>query len=155
MTEKDLDIAIEKCERIMEFDTRTLESPESNNGWIFEKVYDLLQFLRQSQFATDINVGDTISRQAAIDAVRKAKDKSEAHRMLIQMPSAQPGWIPCKTALPEHDGEYLVTKKSFGWNCKEYIETDIARYEKKDGWHKADQILAWQPLPKLWEGGQE
>lgn len=89
MTKKDLDVAIEKCERIMELDTRTLKNPESENGWLFEKVYDLLMFLRQFQFATDINVGDTISRQAAIDAVRKAKDKSEAHRMLVQMPSTQ------------------------------------------------------------------
>jgi len=47
MTEKDLDIAIEKCEHIMEFDTRTLKNPESDNGWIFDKVYDLLQFLRE------------------------------------------------------------------------------------------------------------
>ena len=31
---------------------------------------------------------DTISRQAAIETVRKAKDKSEAHRMLVQLPSA-------------------------------------------------------------------
>lgn len=62
-------------------------------------------------------------------------------------------WIPCSTALPEHDGEYLVTKKSFGWNCTEYIETDIARYEKKGGWHKADTVLAWCELPKPWEGG--
>lgn len=155
-------------------------------------------------------MSDLIDRQAAIDAMRKAKDKSEAHRMLIQLPSAQPsischhendmvsrqaaldaicedgtqlerqgqysitmaerkqrdadileallsaqpGWIPCKTALPEHDGEYLVTKKSFGWNCNEYTETDIARYEKKDGWHKADTVLAWCELPKPWEGGQ-
>lgn len=29
MNEKDLDTAIEKCERIMEFDTRTLKNPES------------------------------------------------------------------------------------------------------------------------------
>ena len=35
-------------------------------------------------------MNDLIERQAAIDAVRKAKDKSEAHRMLIQMPPAQP-----------------------------------------------------------------
>ena len=33
---------------------------------------------------------DLISRQAAIDTVRKAKDKSEAYRMLIQLPPAQP-----------------------------------------------------------------
>ena len=66
----------------------------------------------------------------------------------------QPGWIPCSDALPEYDGEYLVTKKSFGWNCKEYTETDIARYEKKDGWHKADKVLAWCELPEPWKGGQ-
>ena len=33
---------------------------------------------------------DTISRAGAIETVRKAKDKSEAHRMIIQLPSAQP-----------------------------------------------------------------
>ena len=72
MTEKDLDIAIEKCERIMEFDTWTLKNPESENGWIFDKVYDLLRFLRQFQFATDTNVGgNLIDRQAALDAIKK------------------------------------------------------------------------------------
>ena len=162
MTEKDLDIASEKCERIMEFDARTLKNSESENGWLFDKVYDLLQFLRQFEFSTDTNVGgNLIDRQAAIDAVQKYFRKIQLNPemlidALITMPSAQPGWIPCKTALPEHDGEYLVTKKSFGWNCKEYIETDIARYEKKDGWHKADQVLAWQPLPTPYrEGGQD
>ena len=71
MTEKDLDIAIEKCERIMEFDTRTLKNPESENGWLFDKVYDLLQFLRQLQFAPDTNVAttDTVSRAAVVDAI--------------------------------------------------------------------------------------
>lgn len=91
MTEKDLDVAIEKCERIMEFDTRTMKNPESENGYIFEKVYDLLQFLRQFQFATNTNVDgtDTISREAVIETVRKAKSIGQAHRMLIQLPSAQ------------------------------------------------------------------
>lgn len=85
MSEKDLDIAIEKCERIMEFDTRTLENQESENGHIFEKVYDLLQFLRQFQFVeqmpsaqpsvskTEI-IGDTISRQAAINALENTNE---------------------------------------------------------------------------------
>ena len=35
-------------------------------------------------------MSDLISRQAAIDVVRKAKDRSEAHRMLVQLPPAQP-----------------------------------------------------------------
>ena len=35
-------------------------------------------------------MNDLISRRAAIEAMRKAKDKSELHRMLVQLPSAQP-----------------------------------------------------------------
>lgn len=38
---------------------------------------------------------DTISRAAAIETVRKAKDKSETHRMLMQLPSAQPDIVAC------------------------------------------------------------
>lgn len=44
-----------------------------------------------------VQVDDCISRQAAIEAMRKAKDKSELHRMLVQLPSVTPkqrGWIP-------------------------------------------------------------
>ena len=121
MTEKDLDIAIEKCERIMEFDTRTMKNPESENGWLFDKVYDLLQFLRQLQFAEDTNVPttDTISRQAAIDALEKVADMfpwrvpgnrdtydryneawndaiGRAEMEIENMPSAQPEIIHCK-----------------------------------------------------------
>lgn len=32
-------------------------------------------------------MNDLIERQAAIETVRKAKDKSEAHRMIIQLPT--------------------------------------------------------------------
>lgn len=39
---------------------------------------------------------DLISRDDAIEIYRKAKDKSEAHRMLMQLPSAQPEIIRCK-----------------------------------------------------------
>ena len=73
--------------------------------------------------------------------------------------SSQWQWIPCTPeTMPQEDGEYLVTKKSFrwiGWNYTEYEETDIARYEKKDGWHKADMVLAWCELPEPWEEKQK
>ena len=68
MTATDLDAAIEKCERIMEMDTRTMQNPVSENGWIFEKVYELLKFLRQFQFETG-GMDDTISRIAVLDAI--------------------------------------------------------------------------------------
>lgn len=54
---------------------------------------------------------DLISREAAIEAMRKAKDKSEAHRMLIQLPSAQQ-WIPCDKGEPDEDMECWVTVKT-------------------------------------------
>ena len=226
MTEKDLDTAIEKCERIMEFDTRTMQNPVSENGHIFEKVYELLKFLRQLQFATDTNVGgtndtisrqtvldavdgvtwyhqnkhgemvsganddehqawykaediykaiesvqsaqpdnigevtemvgDTISRAKAIEAMRKAKDKSELHRMLVQLPSAQPGWIPCGVALPKKEGVYLVTDKiAYG----EKISMRYWNIHEKDAFwsgYESDVVTAWMPLPTPYrEGGQE
>lgn len=96
---------------------------------------------------------EMISRQAAIEVMRKAKDKSEAHRMLVQLPSAQ-RWISCSTALPEHDGEYLVTIKAFAPDQVVHTDIDIARYT--DGkWHKAYPVVAWMPLPTPYrEGGQ-
>ena len=132
MTEKDLDVAIEKCERIMEMDARTMQNPVSENGWIFEKVYELLQYLRQFQYVSDTNVGDMISRQAAIKAVHNywmaegyklprkmvggyevldGDDKSQLrHNKMIcnaikALPSAQPGWIPCSRELPKPNEE--------------------------------------------------
>lgn len=101
MTKKDLDIAIEKCERIMEFDTRTLKNPKSENGYIFEKVYDLLQFLRQLQFETGTkggSVDDTISRQWLMECVNDGwikfdteKDENRfIHLVRDIAPSAQP-----------------------------------------------------------------
>lgn len=75
---------------------------------------------------------------------------------LDKVPSVTPKqrWIPCESKQPEPGGYYLVTKITFGWNCTAYREIDIARYDS-DGWHKADAVVAWMPLPKPWEGGQE
>lgn len=48
---------------------------------------------------------DLISRQAAVETVRKAKDKSEAHRLLVQIPSAQPDLNEWCTDCKEYDKE--------------------------------------------------
>lgn len=46
---------------------------------------------------------DSVSRQAAIETVRKAKSIGQAHRMLIQLPSAQPEIIRCKDCRHNHN----------------------------------------------------
>ena len=72
-----------------------------------------------------------------------------------QYKNPQPGWIPCSERLPEPGECYLVTTQFFGWNCTEYREIDIAKYDF-DGWHKANTVLAWCELPKPYlERGQD
>lgn len=60
-------------------------------------------------------------------------------------------WIPVSERLPEEFGEYLVTKKTIGWNCEEYNSNDIAYFDD-EGFHKSDKVFAWMPLPEPWEG---
>ena len=92
-------------------------------------------------------VNDTISRQAAIDAVRKAKDKSEAHRMLVQLPSAQPG---CVDAVPRTSVEYICRKNTVSTNPYEHKYhdkfmqfmddpeiSDFGRWEHSNGFNTA------------------
>lgn len=63
----------------------------------------------------------------------------------------EPHWIPVSERLPDEYGEYLVTKHTIGWNCEEYISNDIAYFDN-DGFHKADTVTAWMPLPKPYGG---
>ncbi len=60
-------------------------------------------------------------------------------------------WIPCSERLPDDFGDYLVTKKAIGWNCEEYNSNDIAYFDNK-GFHKAEDVIAWMPLPNPYEG---
>ena len=82
--------AVQTAERMYErCDTGNVEDYHD----LMVEALTVLPSAQPSVSKTEI-IGDTISRQAAINVVRKAKDKSEAHRMLIQLPSAQPS-ISC------------------------------------------------------------
>lgn len=104
---------------------------------------------------------DLISRQAAIEVMRKAKDKSEAHRMLAQLPSAQPGWIPCTPeTMPQMTDTYLV---QVGTNENgEGMHTAVRTAEWNAIWQTwyvhtthcfVGDIIKWMPIPR--EGGQD
>lgn len=58
-------------------------------------------------------------------------------------------WNECSRKLPAFDATYLVTKRVYGWNCAVYYETDVARYEKKNGWQK-ENVVAWMEKPLPW-----
>lgn len=155
MTEKDLDIAIEKCERIMEFDTRTMQNPVSENGWIFEKVYELLQYLRQFQFATDTNVGSTdcISRAAVWDALNGIEiSRNASWYEFYQKAIIVVGELP--SAQPDHIGEVtemvgdaisrqalLDTVDGVSWyHQNKNGEMVHGASDKHQAWYKAEDI---------------
>ena len=101
---------------------------------------------------------DTISRATAIETVRKAKSIGQAHRMLVQLPSAQPvedaramcgecdawnqyknypqpRWIPCSERMPE-EHEWIGTKK-FGTTISNEV---YVTFETPDGERFAKHI---------------
>lgn len=90
---------------------------------------------------------DLISRREAIDSLAEWNDAAITNR-LNNLPSAQQ-WTPCSERLPDAGEYYFVTVQYFGWNCTEYRETDIAKYEL-DGWRSRHNVLAWMSLPEPW-----
>jgi hypothetical protein len=131
---------------------------------------------------TDINVGDTIYRQAALNAmdtwdkfgcgpdgklVRYDDDKhyipyvhyEDMVHAIKHLPSAQQ-WIPCSEKLPEKSGLYLVTTPF------DRLMPVHSRYFNKRGeqseqsfWsgHPMNEVVAWMPLPEPYpyKGEQE
>lgn len=83
----------------------------------------------------------------AADTIEELSAKLSAANMAMSSQYYNDGWIPCNEMLPDEYGEYLVTKRTFGWNCEEYVSNDIAYFDN-DGFHKADMVIAYMPLPE-------
>lgn len=120
-------------------------------------------------------VEDTISRQAALDALAdyihhvdkvigtghlSADDCMDVAKSVLgedELPSAQPGWTPCThETMPQESGEYLVTIK---WDEGDY-DVDIYEYdayykEWNDGDLYSGRVMAWQMKPEPWKGGRD
>lgn len=133
-----------------------------------------------AQLAQDLTKGctDTISRWEAINLIEQMKpyqqDADDIAEMIQNMPSAQSGWIPCSKKMPE-EHEWIGTKK-FGTTISNEV---YVTFETPDGerfakhisfqneklspvdeqrmkvWYKGAKPIAWMPLPKPWEGGQD
>ena len=103
------------------------------------------------------NNSDTISRQAAIDALKnderynedipnRADGVRDAIITVLSIPAAN-RWIPCKERLPDKYGFYLVTLNNGTtdfclWNAMEF------GWESSGIFSKCDEVTAWMPLPE-------
>lgn len=109
---------------------------------------------------------DTISRQAAIDTLEHKKDKTAKGDIggfynkiiqndidaLMQLPSAEPQWIPCSERLPEENQICIVTDETMR-NTYEYRFCKET-YDEDQGWtYLKHRIIAWMPLPQPYKGG--
>ena len=108
----------------------------------------------------DTNVGDTIFRQAAIEALSHMCSEDEngitvsranVDSMLRYLPSAQPHWIPCSEQLPDRDGMYLVSGDEEVWICQ-FSNIGFIR-----GWLNPVSrpvVRAWCSMPEPYKGGE-
>lgn len=119
-------------------------------------------------------VTDTISRQVAIDALneyfarigklkRRGLTKGEKAisldtvGVIKTLPCSEfpNSWTPCSKRLPdEFERNYLVTIKRMGNDFESYTENDIAYFDAL-GFHKADEVVAWMPLPEPYRGKEQ
>ena len=131
-------------------------------------VYEI-EALPSVQLAQDLSNGctDTISRAAALNLIEQsccdleyACDNVALRKEVKELPPVtpkQPGWIPWGSGrFPEESGTYTVTAYDGAKRRVTY-----AKYQKRlkrwelTGARAYWKVLAWQPKPQPWEGGQE
>lgn len=131
----------------------------------------------------DTNVGDTISRQAAIErateehdffkGARTPTDKARRDELLNvmcwlgELPSAQSEsrWIPVEEDMPEFGERVLVTKSlvdgspwvRIAWYGIPMFETNVCFYESDSEWGDCEisGVIAWMPLQKPYERSKD
>ncbi|MBQ6035754.1 MAG: DUF551 domain-containing protein [Lachnospiraceae bacterium] len=124
-------------------------------------------------------VDELISRQAAYEALQR-HERSKGHNYLmfidvvaeceeiiLDVPPAEPQWIPVTERLPEHFGRYLVTIVPDAGEL--WTKVDFAMFSDLMGiikepifWNgsvgKVDfenvtkNVTAWMPMPTPWKG---
>lgn len=114
-------------------------------------------------------MSDLISRQAALDIyddynVAVENGELEAYgkyrKRLLELPSAQPGWIPTSVRLPEEKtGVLITTTKGYVIQCMYWgYQNGHHTWRSLGGEHLYWEmdVLAWCELPTPYrEGGQE
>lgn len=131
---------------------------EDKDEWKVAEISDLIQAyenaptfevipLEVHEKAMNIAVDDLFKVQEELNRIRNEKRQDE--------------WIPVTERLPEENGEYLVTREAYidRENRNMIFVRDIAyftiNYGLNNGFHKANTVIAWQPLPELYKEGEK
>lgn len=87
---------------------------------------------------------DTIYREDALAEFVDGRDVFDIMASIEDLPSSNE-WIPCSERLPEPYESVIVT------DSKGRV---FENYRIKIGWSKGFNIIAWQPLPNPYKGGE-
>lgn len=102
---------------------------------------------------------DTISRQAAIDALYHVDEyNGRSVETIKNLPSAEPHWIPVTERLPKPN-------ETVGRVLKHYLVQDIygdmlvgiwdgVNWQMSCSIEVIDDVVAWMPLPKPYKEGE-
>ena len=149
--------------------------PISDAYFALDKAIEALKQLTQPNTPNTLNALDTISRQAAIEAIKKSRFLVDAMEKVIKLPSVQPDpeWIPCRERLPigsdivllslppsiDMNGDELVG----GVICGHYISGKNENWGISDGSTFGYGLVSarygtnpthWMPLPEPYQEGK-
>ena len=167
-------------------DDRAIKHLQST-GWMQNHDKEMYEMGLRERLADDsgsydslIPSGDTILRQAAIDAIKTSRYLVDAMEKIIRLPSAQPEprWIPVSERLPEAEYPVIVTwmnndpasyyqyilgkhytgvahYKNNKWYWYSSVTEDVLmEYGKYDSeeFDEAIEVITWMPLPEPYKG---
>ena len=156
------------------WEARTTAEPSASDCWSNDNrpTNDSI-VTKSSRYSTDRTTDDTISRQAAIDAIQKwglidGLSEGQAIEILAdeeKVPSAQPEtqWISCRAKEPAEELNCWFTAN----NCYGYRYVEKGMFTNRYGrqmekgfittfghFVRWESVLAWMPIvmPEPWEG---
>lgn len=101
---------------------------------------------KQFQESEDLDVSDWIQHRIFVQNMSDIDRKT-----ILELPSAEPKWIPCDEDLPKEEGWYLVTNDAGG-----VTTVEMSWYEGYDSptnpFWELDNPVAWMRCPKPYGG---